>query len=428
MIIKRPDGKWELRTIDGNRVIGIHATKADAMAQERAIEMAKHKSRDEVKTSDRLSIVLDDLIETKDSDAPKWHLLFPLGKTKFREDFPGGRITFSAQMLRTMESNAKRIMSATGHEFPVNFNHFGGIQPEPSAPLELSVAFGWIKDVAFDGVGNSEEKADGPGLYSLIQYTEKAKQLIRNKEIRYISPEFSLEYINRDTGENQGATLLGAGLTNTPFLKELPAIAAKDKQAGGVQMEMKKLAEVLGLAEHATEEDIMAAIAELLKTKGEASMQDKEKDEATMKASDNALKLSELQAATTKLSEELKGANAKLNAMAVEKKDAEVSAYVASLVKTGKITPAMSENVKRLALVDFALAKATFDGAPSVVEFRELGITGDLADKPDESFRKFSALADEIQKADGISGTDAMRRALKKDKTLASAISVTQLK
>ena len=41
-VIRYENNKWVLRTKDGSRVLGTHDTQAKAMAQERAIEAAKH--------------------------------------------------------------------------------------------------------------------------------------------------------------------------------------------------------------------------------------------------------------------------------------------------------------------------------------------------------------------------------------------------
>jgi hypothetical protein len=43
-MIKHEKGKWILYTKDGKKILGMHASEADAMAQERVIEMAKHQT------------------------------------------------------------------------------------------------------------------------------------------------------------------------------------------------------------------------------------------------------------------------------------------------------------------------------------------------------------------------------------------------
>jgi hypothetical protein len=52
----------------------------------------------------------------------------------------------------------------------------------------------------------------------------RARQLIKNREYRYVSAAFAKDYPDRKTGESQGLTLTSVALTNQPFLDELPEI------------------------------------------------------------------------------------------------------------------------------------------------------------------------------------------------------------
>lgn len=42
-IIRKVGGKWEVKSKDGKKRLGAHATKAGALNQLKAIEAAKHK-------------------------------------------------------------------------------------------------------------------------------------------------------------------------------------------------------------------------------------------------------------------------------------------------------------------------------------------------------------------------------------------------
>jgi len=70
------------------------------------------------------------------------------------------------------------------------------------------------------------ESADGKRyiLYGRYEPTERARQLIKNREYRYTSAAFVKDYPDRQTGESQGLTLTSVALTNQPFLDELPEI------------------------------------------------------------------------------------------------------------------------------------------------------------------------------------------------------------
>jgi hypothetical protein len=61
-------------------------------------------------------------------------------------------------------------------------------------------------------------------LYGRYEPTERARELIENREYRYVSAAFAKNYPDRKTGEPQGLTLTSVALTNQPFLDELPEI------------------------------------------------------------------------------------------------------------------------------------------------------------------------------------------------------------
>jgi phage I-like protein len=105
-------------------------------------------------------------------------------------------------------------------------------------------AAGWIQNV--------ELREDNTELWLKVDWTKNGKQKIMEKEIKYISAEFDTDYTDEETGEKFGAVLLGAGLTNRPFVKEMKALFderfkdTKYKQnEKGVRMEFEKLLEAL---------------------------------------------------------------------------------------------------------------------------------------------------------------------------------------
>lgn len=85
---------------------------------------------------------------------------------------------------------------------------------EGSAP-----ASGWIKSLSIE-----ENK-----LYAFVEWTEQAKELIKNKEYKHISPVFLQNTKDRITGENIGWTLHSLALTNRPFLEELGEVFLNSK-------------------------------------------------------------------------------------------------------------------------------------------------------------------------------------------------------
>ena len=61
-------------------------------------------------------------------------------------------------------------------------------------------------------------------LFGRYEPTDRARQLIRNREYRYVSAAFAKDYPDRKTGQSQGLTLTSVALTNQPFLDELPEV------------------------------------------------------------------------------------------------------------------------------------------------------------------------------------------------------------
>ena len=84
------------------------------------------------------------------------------------------------------------------------------------------------------------EPLDGTGrqiLWGLYEPTERARELIKNKEYRFISPAIRWGAKDKVTGKRQGTTLTSVALVNKPFLEELPQIQAGSGQVGSGQVE-----------------------------------------------------------------------------------------------------------------------------------------------------------------------------------------------
>jgi phage I-like protein len=65
-------------------------------------------------------------------------------------------------------------------------------------------------------------------LWGWYEPTERARQLLKSREYRYISPAIDWTALNKLTGKPQGTTLTSVALTNRPFLEELPQIRLSD--------------------------------------------------------------------------------------------------------------------------------------------------------------------------------------------------------
>lgn len=99
-------------------------------------------------------------------------------------------------------------------------------------------AAGWLKKVYLSD--------DGTELWADVDWTDEAKKCLSDKKFRYISSEFSLEYKDNESLKNFGPTLLGAGLTNRPFVKGMEPVVelSEDKGAGNMDELLKAIQEM----------------------------------------------------------------------------------------------------------------------------------------------------------------------------------------
>ena len=78
-------------------------------------------------------------------------------------------------------------------------------------------------DSEAQGTGNPKAKIQNPKfiLYGWFEPTERARDLIRAKEYRYVSPAIRWGAKDKVTGITQGTTLTSVALVNKPFLEEI---------------------------------------------------------------------------------------------------------------------------------------------------------------------------------------------------------------
>lgn len=135
----------------------------------------------------------------------KWLHAMPVGK-KVHPEY--GELDFGLDHLQRYAENINN--RARTIDLAVDYQH-----REDKA--KGAKAAGWIK--------GAEVRADG--LWIGVEFTDTARQEIQAGEWRYLSPEFVDEWQSPE-GEWFQDVLLGAGLTNRPFLKDLLPIAASE--------------------------------------------------------------------------------------------------------------------------------------------------------------------------------------------------------
>ena len=135
---------------------------------------------------------------------------------------------------------------AIDNDIPIDYEH---LSYEPGVAAKAS---GWIKKLYDLG-----ER----GLWADVEWTVAAKDMIAEKEYRYLSPAIVFNYKDPSSGKNVGAFLDSVGLTNRPYLDGMQPLTNKKPDGEGEQM--KDVLKKLGLGEQASEADAVAAIAVL---------------------------------------------------------------------------------------------------------------------------------------------------------------------
>lgn len=158
-----------------------------------------------------------------------------------------------APFWKLTAENGRKIVQALNNrniKTVIDYEH-GTLKAQKTG--QPAPASGWIK---------SFEYIDGIGICSSdYQWTAKAQNFIEAEEYKYLSPVFTYTAMGDITG------LLCIALTNTPNLDELPAlIAAASQDFLCPQKEdylmnefVKLMLKKLGLAETATEEEVLTA-------------------------------------------------------------------------------------------------------------------------------------------------------------------------
>lgn len=329
------------------------------------------------------------VVVTPEGETAAWNQLMPLGRW-FRADFPKGGIEVTASMLSTIVANWER---AGRPELPVDYNH-----------VEDGPASGWIRQL---------EVRDS-GLWGLITWTDKARAAIKADELRYLSPTFSLQSMDRRTGQPQGPWLYGAGLLNDPFFDSMPRVAAASNPSATQEphhMNKKMICDALGMPETSTDEEVMASIAALMQQKKSdknhnitTSLGDVEK----LRAAHTALE------ATVRAAREGEAAaKAELEKLKAESAEKTLKAGIDKLVSEGRIVAADGDKVRKYAAaVGAEEAVAFFASLPARGPSKgEAGVPGKEM-KAEEMAEERRVLLDKLQ-AEGKSVDEAFRLARK---------------
>ncbi len=176
-----------------------------------------------------------------------WLQAFPVGEYT-HEVY--GKIKMTVERAQNMARNI--ISKVRGIDLAIDYGHDSGGE-----------AAGWVT--------SAEARHDG--LWLFVEWTQAAATAIREGKYRYFSPEYVNEWAHPQTGDKFKDVMVGGGLTNRPFLKNiLPVNLSEIEEAtkrggGGMEELLKRLREVLKLGEDIEEEAIFEALTEALQPK-----------------------------------------------------------------------------------------------------------------------------------------------------------------
>ncbi len=186
-----------------------------------------------------VDLLADGGIQFEDHDGSDASWVHALSIGEFKHPL-WGVMKFTADRIQRFASNVNE--NVRGIDLAIDYGHNSADE-----------AAGWVRKA------NTKEN----GLWLFIEWTKNAAQRIRDKEFRYFSAEFVDEWTTGDVVHKD--VILGGGLTNRPFLKDLLPVNLSELYEKGKDksMELKELLETLDLSEDATEEDAIAAIVKL---------------------------------------------------------------------------------------------------------------------------------------------------------------------
>ena len=263
-------------------------------------------------------------------------------------------------------------------------------------------AAGWVKELF----------AEDGHIKARVEWTLPAKQYLENKEYRYLSP-----VVNVRKADNKAVGLHSLALTNTPAIEGMNPIVNSDNFEGGQHsMDIKKLAELLGLSEDATEEQVVEALKVCLAENRSLKEAEKQPPENVVanKAVCELLGLKVGAAAedvTAKIMELKSGTVDGVNLAEEQNAEREANDAVILALKAGKITPAQKEWAKSYALSDPKGFGSFVEKAPQIVPMDKIELDDVKALKSDALDADTLLVCKQL----GISPDDVKKYGMKED-------------
>jgi ATP-dependent Clp protease protease subunit len=225
-----------------------------------------------------------------------------------------GQLDISVDVLNALKTNFDK--NIRGIEIPLDYTH----DNEKGEKL----AAGWIKNLFV------KANEDGLGLFAAVEFTPTGKKLVEQKEYKYSSADFVVDYVTED-GTHVPYVLRGGTLTNRPFIKGMKPIQLSETKTQ--QKEIDKM----------DKEALFAA----LKNSFNVDVQAMEKSIEKLNAEIAELhsKIEELNKLPSEKDEEIKTLKASLLKITNDRRVVEKKRAFEDLVKEGKVVPAQEESV-----------------------------------------------------------------------------------
>ena len=316
----------------------------------------------------QLALNTDLSATVSDGKAPEWVELIP----------PGPNVTGRDGRQWLFDEQAGMLVQSSFHgraiDLPIDWEH---ATQHRASKGESAPAAGWIKQL---------ELRDG-ALWGLVDWTPRASEQVINREYRFLSPVFDF-----DPDTTRIARLVSAGLTNKPnFL--LTALNQETTENMPVKFSPAVLA-ALGLPETATEEQAIAAAAQLKATAQATNTEKPNLTQFVPRADYDALGV--------------RATNAE-QALATQKKadhDKQVDAAITSATQAGKITPSTVEYHRAMCQDEAGLNrfKEFVTAAPVVAAASDLGDR-----KPDHLKTALNSEEQQVAKLLGMSEADFIK-------------------
>jgi len=267
----------------------------------------------------------------------------------------------------------------------------------------------------------------GSKLFAEVEWTDFGKKKVQEKSFRYFSPEFQFIYTDDETGKKFNNVLLGGGLTNRPFIKNMSPVMLsenieeeftnncefinEDKKEEDVMN--KELLKALGLSETATEQEITAAVNKLTETtvklaESEASITAIKAELETLKTEKEALtiKLNETVTSKTTADQQVIALTTAVNKMELKFKEQEWNSIYTVALSEGKLIPAQEEVFKTQFMNNAEATKAIIKCLQPVVKLDEEGSTGGQDEV--SHLKLFEQKVKENMKSENIDYVDAL--------------------